>query len=103
MRSELALLTLWVLGMILRMDTMRVECRHAWIRKMRNLLNTPHLETFIMASASFVLQRLRVIENAIVSQEKAAAPKKPKPVRGGGACRAFLSEYMVGKTWDTST
>ena len=53
LKSADSLQTLLALCILLRLDTMRIECRHASIRRIKNLASQTNAQSLEQASASF--------------------------------------------------
>ena len=50
------------LAIVLRLDTLRLECRHASIRRIKLVASQTHTQSLEKASAHFVMARQRILE-----------------------------------------
>ena len=67
LKSAVAAMVLLVTALLMRMETVRVECRHAWVRRLRNMLSQSHWQSFHMASAQTrVLERGSCLSHASI-------------------------------------
>jgi hypothetical protein len=105
-------LELICLSTLLRLDTIRIECRHASLRRqIKSRVQSPG-ENMLDASATFLLMRQRLIEQGgwarsgesggkDAANKKAARKKRSvgkfrgHPTGGGGANRAALSHLLA--------
>ena len=77
-------------GLLLRLDTSRIECWHAWLRRLFNYKGQTWKHHFAHASADWFLARQRNLEDE--AGNLPAAKKETKTRRGGGGmCRACLA------------
>ena len=51
--SDSARFVLVAIGLLARTDTQRIECRHASVRRGRDVVSQTHMQGFFMASAGF--------------------------------------------------
>ena len=106
--SQEARAALWSLAVLARMETTRIECRHAAVRRFSRGKGETHASLFPLVSADFVLMRARRLARLWLPGQ----PPKTKTVEarlrrcgryvggrsgGGGARRSFLSTYLKGK------
>jgi hypothetical protein len=101
---------LFTLAVLLRVEITRVECRHAYIRRLLRSRNQAPGQRLEETSAHFTLMRQRCLEKVAWPFSKRLARKKPGPKRrkhvrtsgkfcggkagGGGLQRAGLSEVL---------
>lgn len=100
---------LFLIATAMRMEITRIECRHAYIRRLVKLRVQSRKAAIRHASASFVLMRQRCMQKAgwsSVSPKTQAKPPPPKcrrrrsgrlkgaMVGGGGAMRAGMSFFL---------
>ena len=70
LRSELAKAVLVLVAVLARIDTLPLECRFAWLRRIALMKSIQtHCLSFIRASSRFVMARTRVLANAIGSTQ----------------------------------
>ena len=104
-----------LMALLLIPSIVRIEALHASIRQILRQGSTTHISSFLDASSSFLIKRLRTREKKlIVPREPIVVPNAtvhdPTPLQckqksrrgGGGAWRAFISTTDVGLTKDFS-
>jgi hypothetical protein len=106
---------LYILLVILRFDTARIECRHAFIRRLLLASSTTWSAILQTLSADFMLMRGRELQRLLdklrppsstsvdsseVVPEVVGNANKEKQRRGGGAHRAFARFWLLGKTFE---
>jgi hypothetical protein len=80
------------LAVVVRLDTARVECSHAWLRRLLQIKGQTWVQEFLQCSADWLLAHNRLIEG--LPNKKQASKKTETSSRGGGgAYRAFFSEW----------
>lgn len=62
LKSEESILSLAALCLLLRLDTARLECRHASIRRVKEMMSQTNAQALEQASAQFLLAQQRIIE-----------------------------------------
>ena len=62
LKSDLAVQILTAIAISLRLDTMRIECKHASIRRVKVLCSQTHSQSLEQTSAHFVLSQQRLLE-----------------------------------------
>ena len=91
LRGSKCLAVLRLLAALLRLDTSRIECRHASIRRQLRQKGATWLAAFEEVSASFILMRARILESL-------ANPASSHTGAGsrhiGGMFRAFCSQWL---------
>ncbi len=102
--SDDCAMTLAIIAISLRLDISRIECRHAWVRRVMLARSSTHGAQFGRASSDFVMMRCRQTGSKLGRDIASAAadsveppPKRSKPT--GGPQRAYFSEEMAaGRT-----
>lgn len=106
--SPTCLATLKAIGVILRLCIARIECRHAAVRRLLLSRGATWAEQLCVASADWLMMRDRIIELAADANHRhlQGASEAQQPARpaqrgsgGGGPCRAFMSEFLRGKSF----
>ena len=117
LQSDLAMAILLCIAYVGRLDTVPLECRFGFIKRINILSSLSHTQSFATASAKFVLTIQRIIEsryNRTTSFEPKAeeckycsngspqsqTKEKEKQFQGGGAWRAWLSQWLHTETGD---
>jgi hypothetical protein len=88
---------LFALAILLRLDTSRVESRHAWLRRLLRVKGQTWVHELAQASADWVLLRERIIEgldHRFVESNDKEQNDEDGIAPGGGSCRAFLSKWL---------
>jgi hypothetical protein len=94
-KSDLRSLLLSI-GLLVRLDTSRIECRHAWVRRLLGIKGQTWKYLFGDASADYFLSRTRASERCAHQDEPEQQANVPeKRSRGGGRCRSFLSKFIA--------
>jgi hypothetical protein len=82
---------------LLRLDTSRIECRHAFLRRVLHLKGQTWAHEISAASADWLLARQRILDDK-GEKENDDDDDPDDEVHhaggGGGAARAFLSKYL---------
>ena len=93
-----ALTALWMVGVLKRLITARIECRHALIRMLLLMKMSTRGADLASLSSDFILTRQRALQHwAMRLQQVFEAEDEPSngPMRGGGgACRALMREWL---------
>lgn len=94
--SSKCLAVLSSIAILLRLDTSRVECRHAWVRKALTLKGQASASEIAAVSADWLLARERVLESMGPGLPTREEPGERRG--GGGPCRAFMSEWLAANS-----
>lgn len=106
--SPACLATLKAIGVVFRLCIARIECRHAAVRRLLLSRGATWAEQLCVASADWLMMRDRIIELATDASHRhlQGASEAQQPARpaqrgsgGGGPCRAFMSEFLRGKSF----
>ena len=84
-------------AILLRLDTSRMESRHAWLRRLLRVKGQTWVHELAQASADWVLLRERIIEgldHEFVESDDKEQNDEDGIAPGGGSCRAFLSKWL---------
>ena len=100
MQSADCIASLCMLLLLIWLSSSRIECRHSWLRRCA-LVTSTNRKTLDILSASFVINRMRLI---LQCWTKFSSSQQPRPImkrpasapaefpfkRGGGPCWAYL-------------
>ena len=93
-----ALNTLTSVALVSRLDTARLECRHASLRRVVRKRNQSWTAKVAQLSGDALLLRQRIMEARQAAPSPKTRAKISKVRRGGGAQRAFMSRFLCGKS-----
>lgn len=96
LRSDKCRAVLCLIALFWRFETSRIECRHAWLRRLLLAKSATWSHDFGNASADWVLARDRILEDFDLERLADAENdvSESASTRGGGSCRAFFSEFL---------
>lgn len=101
LRSPGAHVLLKLLALFMRLTITQVECRHALIRRLLILLGQTWRQELAYISSEFVQIRARILQlttsMAVWEDESSGSNGKNTGWSHGGACRAFLSQFLLSE------
>jgi hypothetical protein len=98
LKSIQCLSTLLAIAVMIRLDTSRVECKHAWVRRLLLLKGQSWIPEFGAASADYLIAQSTKLEKKSEDKQAVpteAAPKKKARRGGGGASRSVVGQFLA--------